>query len=404
MQNLTKEDIKSDPLFKTFLRSRNIKEKTIQIHETRLTLYCNYLKKFPTELIEEAEEESVGVKMRSRKIVGYFLDYTEYLEEKKLSHRTIKGYMATVKAFYNHYEIVLPKDVANNKIIENPASHVLPTMAEIKKVLDLATVRDKSIILLHLSSAMGAAELRSLRYSHFVDAVKDEIDINDPMDIEEVALKVLEKKDIIGKWDIRRIKTGRYYTTFSSPECMHAIANYLLDRIKTNKTIATLDSALYTSHSNDELGETSHFLIFERLNDRAGLGFRTEKRRLFTSHQLRRVFASELTKVHVDNNAVELLSGRKITGVRGSYVRLDVKWLKEEYLKGVKAVSIEKLEVRRMETEDVKKLEALKSSELENQRRISQLEQELQEQKQTGKRLEGMVQSFLKDQLEKDVK
>lgn len=216
----------------------------------------------------------------------------------------------------------------------------------------------------------------------------------------------MEKKDIVAKWDIQRIKTGMYYTTFSSPESTHTLAKYLLDRLATNKPIPTIDSPLFTNHSNDELGETAHFLIFERLNDRAGLGYRTAKRRFFTSHQLRKFFASEFTKVHVDNNAIEMLSGRKIAGVRSAYIKLDKNWLREEYLKGLKAVSIENVEVRRMETEDIKELKALKSSEIENQKRIGHLEQELQEQKQTGEKvekLEAIVQSFLRKQLEKDL-
>ena len=103
-------DIKNDPYMKDFLRSRRIRDTTKVAYIERLTSFCNFINKKPTELIDEAEEEQDrGIKSRKRTIRQYFLDFIELEENEGKSHHTIKARVDLVKSFYNSFDIETPK-------------------------------------------------------------------------------------------------------------------------------------------------------------------------------------------------------------------------------------------------------------------------------------------------------
>jgi hypothetical protein len=44
-------------------------------------MYCNFIEKTPTELIDEAEkEEDLQIRMRNRSVKKYLLDFKDYME------------------------------------------------------------------------------------------------------------------------------------------------------------------------------------------------------------------------------------------------------------------------------------------------------------------------------------
>ena len=103
-------DIENDPYFVGLCQNRNLKPNTITWYGKALKYYCLFLNKTPTELIEEAiREEEDGVRKINRKIRNYQIRYRKHLIEKGNSSLTIKNSMATVRSFYNEYEIELPK-------------------------------------------------------------------------------------------------------------------------------------------------------------------------------------------------------------------------------------------------------------------------------------------------------
>lgn len=63
---------------------------------------------------------------------------------------------------------------------------------------------------------MGAAEVRSLKYSDFVKSLK-EYDFTGDMTFKQIR-KIIQDEKCFGTWNIRRIKTGMPYITFSTPE------------------------------------------------------------------------------------------------------------------------------------------------------------------------------------------
>ena len=62
------EEILHDLHFQEFINSRSIKESTKQQYVIRISDYCNFLNKSPTDLIEEAEsEEDERLRMKNVK-------------------------------------------------------------------------------------------------------------------------------------------------------------------------------------------------------------------------------------------------------------------------------------------------------------------------------------------------
>lgn len=347
-------EIYSDPAFKDFIRSRGIKKKTVRIYESRIRYYCKFVGKSPTELVDEAEkEQDQGIKLRKRKVKIYVLDFIDHLKSIGRSSNTIKSYIETIKAFYNEYDIDIPKLKGNfSKKGENKTFETLPTKAHIRQVIDICSLRDKAIVLLHFSSGMGASEIRHLSYSDFFNAIKEEIGLEDSeiFNFTTINEKIKNKKDAIGTWKINRYKTGMPYITFNSPESNKAIINYILDRERNNKHIKDQDDKLFTTATGLTISDAAHSLLFRRLNQRAGLGYRSEHRNFFTSHMLRKLFTSTLYKVGVDKLAIDWMLGHKIDPITESYFKADVKSLKQQYLKVIADLTLEKVRVKTVPT------------------------------------------------------
>ena len=103
-------DISDDILFKSFIINRGIRERTIKRYKRQLELYCTFINKKPTELINKAEnEEDQGLRMRNRSIKKYLLDFKQFLENKNYSSHTIVNTITIVRSFYTEFDVILPK-------------------------------------------------------------------------------------------------------------------------------------------------------------------------------------------------------------------------------------------------------------------------------------------------------
>lgn len=99
---------------------------------------------------------------------------------------------------------------------------------------------------------------------------------------------------MVGTWQIKRYKTGKGYITFSSPESIQMMVHYLIDRILQNRPIMSLDDWLFESLGK-QLRVNTINPYFRSLNDRCEFGF-VGNNRFFTSHKLKKYFASTLHK------------------------------------------------------------------------------------------------------------
>jgi translation initiation factor 2B subunit (eIF-2B alpha/beta/delta family) len=146
------------------------------------------------------------------------------------------------------------------------------------------------------------------------------------------------------------------YVTFNSPESTYAILDYLLERVRTNKKINRLQDPLFVSHYNKILGKQTHTELFRQINDKCGFGKRNKKRNFFTSHMLRKLFTTSLYKAKVDELPINWMLGHKINSITESYFKADIKHLKNYYIQAMDHLTIEKVKMRRIGSDEVKEI------------------------------------------------
>ena len=224
-------NIESDQHFQDLIISRNLRKSSIREYAKSLNQYCIFINKNPTELIEEAEnQEDQQIRMKNRNIKRYLLDYYKYLKDRDLRYNTIKKQLAVIKTFYHEYDIETPRfKLVKDEIPETVYSTDLPGHDEIKLILNNCNKKYQAIICTMGSSGMGRAEIQHLRIKDFFNAV------NYKGNIGEIN-SILDTKDInqVALWKVIRYKTSMPYVTFSSPESIKLIVEYLLASERRN--------------------------------------------------------------------------------------------------------------------------------------------------------------------------
>lgn len=354
------DEINNDALVKDFL-DRNISKASKRSYTTAIKDYCNYIQKLPVKFIEEAEDEQDNnVKIKHRKIKKNLNSYIKDLKKRGKSISTVRSYVMSVKAFYRDNDILIPPKISTkpnkDEIIQRGVSE-LPTLEDVKQLMYVAGTRDKALILLHLSSGMGLSEVTHLTYSDFLKSqnlpVNRVVDMGGTVEI----LESREDEELIGCWNLHRYKTGYYFTTFNSPESTRAIIQYLIQRQRDNKHIRSNSDFLFVNQYNKFLGPNPYTLIFLRLNEKVGFERRTENNRHFiTSHQLRELFSSNLFKKGVDRLKIDFFLGHKINDQNAAYFRCNPEDLKKQYFKALPEITLEKVKVKRIESEEVREI------------------------------------------------
>lgn len=337
---ISPQDIQKNEKFKNFIKDRKLRESTELLYVRRLTDFCNFINKDPTDLIEESQKE-YHQKNRNNMVSHYVEKYLNELKDKGKSLNTIKNRFDTLKAFFSEFEIdkSVLKDI---KTFDNLSFDGLPQKDQIRKAVQIAGIRDKAIVLLHFSSGMGAIELRYLTYGDFINSIDEYLNLNDEkkLDISKVVSELDKRDDIVGTWQIKKIKSGISYTTFNSPESTQAILDYLIDRERINKSIKTFADPLFVNTWNKPLGKSVHGAIFKRINEKAGFGHLNGKRRFFTSGTLRNTFEKTLYRAGLDKLAIDCMLGYKINNMNESDLN-NYKVLKAQYMKALEFLKIE---------------------------------------------------------------
>lgn len=346
-------EIMNDPYFKNFINRRKLSESTERVYNGRLSSFCLFLGKSPSELIKEAQ------KVNGKKIDEYFHDYIENLKKNGKSSNTIINRVDTVKAFYSEYDI----DIEGiNRIVSPEPNNLVPRNVisedQIKEALELSSLRDKAIILLHMSSGMEATELRHLTYGDFINSIEEYIDLEseDKFNVNKIADKLFKMNEVVGTWKIEKNRTLKHYVTFNSPDSTKAILSYLIDRERKNKPIKSLEDPLFVNSQNQALNVSAHGSIFKRVNNRANFGYLTKKRRFFSSTMLRKYFKSKLSESGVDEKTLNAILGQKLDENIDYHSDAEISHLKNEYLLALGNLSLEKADIETITSKEYKKL------------------------------------------------
>jgi integrase len=275
---------------------------------------------------------------------------------------------------YNYYEIELqplPKIDTRRLKQSPPISYKdLPDKDVIRAALNIASPVMKPLILFMASSGCAKAETLNLTIQDYINATREYHNTNN---IYQVIDTLNQIEDVIPTWEILRVKTNKYYTTYSSPESVHAINNYLVSR----KDPLTPDKKLF------KIGNTTFTLNFEEINDELGLGYIGKYRR-FRSHMIRKFHASALYNDGMALDKVNDLQGKTKNRTDSVYFMTNPEDLKYEYVehlpvltmsKDVEKVTVKSPEFHRLENELREKTDAVESM----SNRMDNMERMLQE-------------------------
>ena len=368
------EDIENDPDFVDFCQRRNLKKGTIVRYIHSLHLYTKLLNMTLAELIEEAEEEEdKGIRLRLSKLRKHLQYFRQYLNEQGFKPSYIKTTTSCIRAYYAEYEIQLPKTLRTNSRSDRVEILYddLPTMDNIKHILQYANPAFKAIILLGVSSGMGRAEICSLTFKNLFDAYGFD---PYPETLSELINRVDKMGDIVPIWQIKRIKTDHKYFTFSSPESSDAIKNYLGDlnrkckRYEENSRKANLTftpgTNLFLNRHLDPISPTLMSLTYQRLNEKAGFN-KSNGTLYIRPHILRKVFASTLEKNKMPHLMTRWLMGHNLDNTTSAYFKADPQAVKEEYVTLLDQLTTDKVVIKVVnQYEDLNKKLDLKDDEI----------------------------------------
>ena len=339
-------DFNNDIAFKKFLDERNIKIATQENYRYHLHYFCQLINKTPKELIEDAKkEEEYGIKMRNRKIRHYLKRCQSHYEERGFSPAHIKIGISMIRSFYNFFGIDLPKTQRQrHKIVDNESTdnENLLTIEEIRKALDIASTTYKAIILLMVSSGMGRAEIISLTIQDFTNSISDYFDnpITLPLDIGYIRQKLDRINAPIATWNISRIKTSGKFTTFSTPESIFSILNYLEEYPPETMNRNLFIPRSYGQGGKLKLNPSAFSYTFQRINNKCSFP-QTDRMGKFRSQNLRKFFASQMMKTSISQQNINWMLGHTLKkSLTESNFKPDPESLRLQYIRVMETVTI----------------------------------------------------------------
>ena len=376
-------EIKADPYFKNFIKNRRLSKSTVSVYTGRLRSFCEFLDKNPMELVKDTQKNPGLIEENLE-------NFIENLKLEGKSSRTIINSLDTVKAFYNEFDI----DTEGIKRIISPEIDQLTpkkiiSINEINEALELSNLRDKAIILMHLSSGMEATEIRNLTYGNFINSIEEYVDLNhaDKFNINKIADKLFKEDQIVGTWKIEKHRTGKIYVTFNNPESTKTILSYLIDRERNNKTIKSLKDPLFVNSKNQALNKSAYGSIFKRVNDRANFGYITKRRRFFSSTMLRKYFKSRLHDSGLDNRTIGAFLGQNLDYSVDYPTEDEIRILKDRYidvLGSLSTTSEEKQKLKKVDSDEyynlMKKLDEKDKELNEIKKHLEQIKQVIKNQ------------------------
>ena len=313
----------SNDLLMDFCKNRNLKLTTVKTYSAAIRKYESFHNNSIKFLINEAiSDENTYIPLKNRRIKKRLLNFRNYLIA-NYSINTVRTYFSRIMAFYKHFEIELP--YLNDIKFDNAylSSYLdLPTKKDIMEACSISRLSFKAVVLFISSSGCAKAETLSLAVGDFVRATDD---YHSGGSIEDILDELAIRKDVVAGFYLKRIKTGKFYYTFCSPEASFYIVNYLRSREGLS-----LDDKLF------DFSDDSLMYNFKKVNDRLGMGF-VGNYRFFRSHSLRKFHASN---IGLSADYVDELQGRAKTKVHEAYIKTNPKKLKEIYMRAMHNVMV----------------------------------------------------------------
>ena len=278
---------------------------------------------------------------KSDNITTEIINYLYGMKQEGLSYSYRNLALAAIKHYHEMHDILLNWRKIARFLGERKFDNELRayTRDEIQKLLDVASVKYKAIVLLYASTGMRREALIDIKLS----------DMEYLHDYQIYKIKIYKK-------------TPHEQLCFTTPECAKAINLYIenkdvgeyFHRVEPNTLSTKLrELALDASVANQQMTGNKHGQFRDHIP---------------CIHGLRKFAITEMARAGVDTEKAKVLSGHSI-GVRGHYVKYTEDELLQEYLKAVNNLTIN--EENRLKSK-VKTLE-------KDHARIASLEKEMKE-------------------------
>jgi integrase len=270
--------------------------------------------------------------------------FIEFCKQKGLSYNTIHSYVTGLRHFYEYNDVTLRWKRINahlpskGKRIDDRAY----THEEIKKMTDIANLRDKAILLVMASSGARIDAVPSLR-------------IKDLVPTEYIGASIYE---------IRYYPLSNdEYRGYCTPEAKRAIDDYVRWRKQCGERI-TENSPVFRKEFNrrddieianaEAITKFSINHIVVELLDRSGVrprgrmtpeeiqrGINTKRTEIQMNHAFRKFTISNMIRARLEPNARRLLVGQELEGMDSHYDRREQSELLEEYGKAIDYLTID---------------------------------------------------------------
>ena len=316
-------------------------------HSTRTTYdrSVRYYEQLTGHNIEEClqiceSEELSNISWRNSQTRQWILSYREWCYD-NYNVSTAQLYLTAIMTIYRHFEYTIPPlpyySTKHSRRTPPINYNDLPDRQILSECLTVASPLVRAIILFMSSSGMSRIDLLNLTIDDYLKATSQ---YHDHQESVKYAIKDMLDQDIVPIFHLQRQKTGQPYFTFCSHEACKSINSYLLTRTE----ILTRNRPLF------KINERYINMAFERLNAYFQLGKVGNYNRL-RPHMLRKYHASQLAEAGMSTEHINLLQGRKVTGVaHESYIRLNPEKLREEYIEALPYLVIE--DINKFKTEN----------------------------------------------------
>ena len=293
----------------------------------------------------------------TRMIQSQIIDFIIYCKDvKQLSPSSIRGNVGTIKLFYEINDIDLKWRKINRfqgefyRVVEDRSY----THEEIKKMVDVADLRDKAIILLMASTGMRLGAVPPLK-------IKDLTEINHFGGLYQIDVYKRYKEE---------------YITYCSPEARKVIDDYLEFRQRLGERLLDITplfrkhfdkyDSMQVVHPIPITASTIKYSIKELLNktgirppvklteEEKAVGKPAKKTSLPMIHGLRKFTVTNMIRAKLEYNARERLVGHSIKSLDIHYDRREQDELLEEFVKAIDYLTIDPTNRVKRENEQLK--------------------------------------------------
>jgi len=309
------------------------------VYEKRLDQFFKFLSLEGETIEERAQKFFSKAKSNPAWVVNCIMNYIRYQKQRaetgEISTSTLQNYYKPIKLFCEMNDITLnwKKITRTLPKRKSHASDRIPTIEEIKKLVDYPDRRLKPAILAMMSSGIRVGAWNHLRWGDIT-----------PINDKDGTLQAAKLAVYSGE--------PEEYFTFISPEAYQAIKEYMDFRASHGESIT---KSSWVLRDQFDVTETKGLATIPKQLKSSGLkrlieralkaqGIRKplekgKKRHEFQADHGFRKYFKTVAERHMKSLNVEILMGHS-TGLADNYYRIPEKELLEEYLKAVPDLSL----------------------------------------------------------------